>query len=210
MEWKDEIKRVDSKIIYIPLQMIPEATVDYWCESSEVINYDEVLIDFIDSHKDLHFLIKEHPNVIGYRNPKLYNILGSKINVTICPTQTPSNLLIDYYDATMVWTGSVGFEVALRSKPVLSLSPIYYFPDERFYKKISINSHSQEIANYIDGYSELSNSDKHELVRHLLSGLDSGQLRVDGTWDEKNYDDLENMKTLSASLAKYIKNEMDK
>ncbi|MEZ8103068.1 capsular polysaccharide export protein, LipB/KpsS family [Vibrio bivalvicida] len=209
-EWKGKIKLVDSKVIYIPLQMIPEATVDYWCESSDIINYDQVLVDFIDSHKELHFLIKEHPNVIGYRNPKLYNILESKENVTICPTQTPSNLLIDYYDAAMVWTGSVGFEVALRSKPVLSLSPTYYFPDERFYKKISISTDSQEIVDYIDDYSELSNGDKNELVRHLLSGLDRGQLRVDGTWDENKDDDLEQMKVLSASLAKYIKNEIDK
>lgn len=204
VNWKESIAREKSKIIYIPLQMIPEATVDYWCDSVEVINYDEVLIDFIESHKELHFLIKEHPNVIGYRNPKLYGMLSSTNNVTLCPTQTPSNDLVDHCNATLVWTGTVGFEVALRNKPVLCLSSTYYFPDERFYKKISKDTSSQDIAEYIDNYVDLSDYDKKRLVHHLLSGVDKGQLIVDGSWNGNNEKDIQDMRVLASSLARYI------
>ncbi|EGR1129911.1 hypothetical protein EDL57_18120 [Vibrio cholerae] len=205
-KWENELKSVDKTVIYVPLQMIPEATVDYWCDTTEVINYNDTLLEFIKSHSDLHFLIKEHPNVIGYRNPLLYKQLESQNNVTICPTQVHSNNLFNSYSAVLVWTGTVGFESALRGKPVLCLSHPYYFPDNTYFKLIKTTTTTKEINEYINSKpAMLSHEEKIKLVTHLLSGVATGNLKVDGTWDETSQNDFCNMKILAASLKAYIK-----
>lgn len=204
-DWSEKLKKTSKKIIYVPLQMIPEATVDYWCERTEVIDYENVLLTFIKSHDDLHFLIKEHPNVIGYRSSRLYKRLNELDNVTICPTQINSNYIFDYYDAVLVWTGTVGFESALRGKPVLCFSHPFYFPNETYFKRININSTTTEIHNYINTCSsELALEKKIKLVEHLLSGVDRGRLIVDGSWKQSCSSDHERMRELAESLKRFI------
>lgn len=207
--WLDSLSVVNKRVIYLPLQMIPEATVDYWCETTDVIDYDNSLLKFIDSHQELHFLIKEHPNVIGYRNPSLYDQLSKLSNVTICPTQVESNSLFEHYDAVLVWTGTVGFETVIRGKPVLCLSRPYYFPNEGYFKLIRLNTSSVEIVEYIDQCGNgLSVEQKMDLVSHLLSGVDKGRLIVDGSWNPSSDSDNKEMILLADSLKRYIDSKL--
>ena len=209
VHWESELKNIDKTVIYVPLQMVPEATIDYWCDTTDVINYNETLLSFIRSHTDLHFLVKEHPNVIGYRNPKLYRQLNALNNVTICPTQINSNYLFESYTAVLVWTGTVGFESALRGKPVLCFSHPYYFPNETYFKRIKANTTTQEINNYlIKKTALLTREEKTELVTHLLSGVDRGSLIVDGSWNASSQGDIAKMQELAESLKRYIKNRI--
>lgn len=203
--WKSVIENTSKKVIYVPLQMIPEATVDYWCDSVDVIDYEKCLLEFISAHVGLHFLIKEHPNVIGYRNPRLYKALSALPNVTVCPTQVNSNSLFDYYAAVLVWTGTVGFESALRGKPVLSFSHPYYFPSETFFKRVFMETTTNEIEHYISqSKAQLSFSEKTELVSHLLSCVSLGVLKVDGSWSSSNINDVANMRQIAKSLKDYL------
>ena len=39
LKWENELNCKDKPSLYIPLQMFPEATVDYWCEDIKVIKY---------------------------------------------------------------------------------------------------------------------------------------------------------------------------
>lgn len=209
MHWENELKNVSKTVIYVPLQMIPEATVDYWCDTIDVIDYNETLLSFISSHTDLHFLVKEHPNVIGYRNPKLYKQLSSLDNVTMCPTQINSNYLFESYAAVLVWTGTVGFESALRGKPVLCFSHPYYFPNDTYFKLINMNTTTQEINDYlIEKSALLTHDEKIELVTHLLSGVDRGPLIVDGTWNSSLESDIAKMQELAGSVKRFIESRI--
>ncbi|MGY8818128.1 MAG: capsular polysaccharide export protein, LipB/KpsS family [Pseudomonadales bacterium] len=209
--WLESLTAVSKPIIYVPLQMIPEATVDYWCATTDVINYDNALLGFIDSHEELHFLIKEHPNVIGYRNPFLYDRLSKFANVTICPTQVASNLLFDHYDAVLVWTGTVGFETVLRGKPALCFTHPYYFPNEDYFKLIRLDTSSAQIVDYIEQWGNgLSVEQKRDLVSHLLSGVDKGRLIVDGSWNPASDSDNKEMVLLADSLKRYIDSRLPK
>mgnify|MGYP000954068079 CR=1 FL=1 len=190
-DWKNRLRNNNNKtVIYIPLQMIPEATVDYWCQSLGVIDYDKVLLKIIDQFSDdFHFLIKEHPNVLGYRNPSLYDSLCKRKNITFCPTTIISNELAPWYDAVLVWTGTVGFESALRGKPVLTLARPYYASGNQFYE-ITMNTTVDSIKSFIqDRSSELTSNEKYSMVEHLLGGVIPGKLQVDGSWKETNNDD---------------------
>lgn len=203
--WSEEVSGCGKKVIYIPLQMFPEATVDYWCQDVEVIDYDNVLCRFIANHPDLHFLIKEHPNVIGYRNPSLYKRLHKFDNVSVCPTQVNSNSLFNFYDAVLVWTGTVGFESALRGKPVFCFAAPYYFPNSNYYLPVSEDSNTEDLVTYIQNHSEILNaSKKKQLVKHSLSSVLEGRLIVDGSWDASSPDDMKQMKVLARSLGEYI------
>lgn len=207
--WNSEITNSGKMVVYVPLQMIPEATVDYWCESLDVIDYDNLLLNFIEKHKGLHFLVKEHPNVIGYRNTTLYSKLESMKNVTICPTQINSNELFEYYSAVLIWTGTVGFESALRGKPVLSFSQPYYFSNKGKFKLVDMNLSTNDILEYIElNKNQLTDSDRFEMIKFLLSGLDKGTLIVDGSWQLSSEKDLERMEQLASSLRNFLKSRV--
>lgn len=191
-DWVKALKLNNKPVIYVPLQMVPEATVDYWCESLDYIDYDTTLINFIDKFSnDFHFLVKEHPNVLGFRHPKLYEALSSRVNVTICPTYTASNEIIDKFDSTLVWTGTVGFETAIRGKPVIAFCKPYYASGKMFLE-IGMDSSADEIISFIKiTKGELNEQEKMSMVRYLLSGILPGEVRFDGTWLGTNKKEFE-------------------
>jgi hypothetical protein len=202
-DWRGQLEKVEKPVIYVPLQMVPEATVDYWCENSEYIDYDSTLVAFINRFSsEFHFLVKEHPFVLGYRHPSLYSSLSKLNNVTICPTNVGSNDIIDLFDSTLVWTGSVGFEAALRGKPVISFCTPYYAKGKMFFE-ISMDSSSDEILQFINSNKgELLESEKHEMVEYVLSGLLPGRLKFDGSWSNDNPEDLKMALLLGQQIKK--------
>jgi len=185
--------------------MFPEATVDYWCENRDLIDYDNVLVEFVAKHRScFNFLIKEHPNVLGYRNPNLYGRLKKFENVVMCPTHVNSNLLSEFYDAVLVWTGSVGFESVIRGKPVITFCRPYYVSGNKFLM-IDRSTESRVIVEFIKKESgNITHPEKLNLVRHLLSGIFPGKLMVDGSWDESNPEHVILAKDMGLQLRKLV------
>ena len=206
-KWKDKIRKINKTIIYHPLQMYPEATIEYWCECLDDIEYDKKLIRIVNSMKgDFHFLIKEHPNVIGGRKLGLYRALLALDNITFIPTESNSNDVIEKSDAVLVWTGSVGFEAALRGKPVLTVCEPYYAFGNKF-KKINEHTSNSEISVFIrNNSSELSYDDKYALVSNLLSVLRPGHYINDSSWSKLNSEHLQQ----ALDIAEEIKKELSR
>ena len=122
-----------------------------------------------------------------------------------CPTAVQSNSLRSYYDAILVWTGSAGFESALRGKPVLCASQPYYFTNEFPFFLFSMNTETSEIERYISEYSHGNErSHKLELVRHLLDGCLPGRVRFDGSWTPENEEYVKEATVLAGSLKEFI------
>jgi hypothetical protein len=205
--WIDEARKTNKIIIYHPLQMFPEATIEYWCECLKDIDYEEKLVNLITSLKDkFHFLIKEHPNVIGLRAPTFYKTLGALGNVTIVPTIVSSNAVTEEASAILVWTGSAGFEAALRGKPVLTVCEPYYSFGQKF-KKIDEHTTQEAISYHIESNAEpLSDADKFDLVSHLLSGLRPGHYVNDASWSAQNFEHLQQ----AIEIGREINSEMCK
>ena len=185
--WKLKIRSIDKTIIYHPLQMFPEATIEYWCTCLRDIDYEKKLIRIISSmNSEFHFLIKEHPNVIGLRTKSLCKSLSTLNNVTIVPTNLSSNEVSEESNAILVWTGSAGFEAALRGKPVLTVCKPYYTHGRQF-MKIDENTSNSKILEHIEfNSSKLSISNKEELLKNLLSGLRPGKYINDASWTSTN------------------------
>lgn len=204
-KWKAYISNSQKKTIYIPLQMFPEATIEYWCRNLEAIRYQDSLIDLVEKlSKSYNIIIKEHPNVIGLRSPNLYDKLLKFKNVYFASMHVDSNYLIDLSDAILVWTGTAGFEAALRGKPVLTVDMPYYAIGPKF-KTISKHTPETDIDRFLKEQSgELTYAEKYALVSNLLSGLMPGKYINDSSWNPNNPDDLNDSANIGKQIRKYV------
>lgn len=204
--WQEHAKKNGKKNIYIPLQMIPEATVDYWCDNLDAVEYEHTLYEIIFKlSKDFNFLIKEHPNVLGWRNPKLYKNLKTLQGVIFCPTDTPSNQIVEFCDAVFVWTGSVGVEAALRGKPVFSLCNAYYI-HSRMFKVVSTSTSNEEMLAFIKAQIlPLNEKEKQSLIRYVLSGLLIGKFKNNGSWSSSNQGDIKDAQKIGEAISQVLK-----
>jgi hypothetical protein len=205
-EWRSRLRTATKPIIYIPLQMIPEATVDYWCDDLKAVDYDTYLLRMLEHLKnDFTLLIKEHPNVLGYRNPRLYEKLSQIESVVFAPTHIASQELVEISDTVLVWTGSVGFEAAIRGKPVLTTCDPYYAHGASF-KRISLQTPVLEIMRHIKSFDHKEAvSRNHDLVAHVLSGALPGRYIIDGSWSADKQEHVEYAKNIAAQLKNYLK-----
>lgn len=201
-QWKEAIAASVKPTIYIPLQHFPEATIDYWIEDPYFVNYPARLGEVIDRLRQrFHILIKEHPNVWGYRKPSFYKLFEGKADITIVPTNVASQECIGLSDAVLVWTGSVGFEAALRGKPVLSVCTPYYASGSRF-MRFDLATPLQDIARFIEEThnTPIDHNEQSLLVKHLLSGLIPGRCQVDGSFSLTSEKDVSDASNIGAAV----------
>lgn len=200
--WRDKLANVTRPIVYVPLQHFPEATVDYWADDLEELDYPQRLYAYVEKlRRDFHVLIKEHPGVWGFRKPSFYRPFEEMENVTICQTGEPSQNCLSVADAVLVWTGSVGFEAALRGKPVLTVCAPYYATGERF-MRIRLDTRNDDICTFVDMCSStpILSDEADKLVTHLMSGLLPGRFQNDGTFDRGNQGDVEDAVLIGREL----------
>ena len=206
-DWENSLKLTTKPKIYIPLQMFPECTVDYWCENLDVIKYYQVLEEFISKHhRSFQIIIKEHPGVFGNRPKGFYKKIRNDSRIKIVPTFVPSNELIALIDAVLVWTGTVGFEAALRGKIVFCFSKSYYTYGNNF-NQITLNTTTKELLNIINKKSAIEEIDKEEqtrLIKNLCKFLFEGHFINDGSWNPNKSSHREKMDKISNSIRNYI------
>lgn len=200
--WETRLAEQGKQKIFVPLQFFPEATIDYWVEDAGYINYPDALANLLGRLSErFTIFVKEHPNVWGHRQPAFYKKLKKIADLVVVPSDEPAQRCLEECDATLVWTGSVGFEAALRGKPVLTISPTYYQSGSRFLR-IELDTAADEIAAFI-GKTEarpVSEVEQFELVRFLLEGLLPGRIQVDGSFNPANAEDAEAARAVGASL----------
>lgn len=201
-DWLEILQNIDKPVLYIPLQMVPEATVDYWCNRVEVIDYYTQMESFIAKHHNtFQIVIKEHPSVMGSRPLGFYRRLARDKRVTVVPTYTSSNEVLTVADAVLVWTGSVGFEAALRGKSVICLGDPYYLYGARFLK-INPATESSVIYEHIQVVKAqpVTPEEQDELINYLTTQLFCGHFKNNGTWSEYSEKDLADCREMASSL----------
>lgn len=176
--WERMAVQTGLPVIFLPLQHHPEATIDYWCQNVDVIDYEETLVALVARLAErFAFVVKEHPNVLGFRSPRLYERLRQIRNVVFAPTATETAELLASTDAALVWTGSLGFQAALAGKPVLAMSDVYYMSGPRF-RTITTTTGADVIHEHIARVQAMpiTDTEQRELVRYVLAGLIPGRV----------------------------------
>lgn len=123
----DEL-RIDPKTtVYYPMHLVPEATVDYWCQDLKFTNYAQFVLGMIQSaDSGITFIIKEHPAMYGKRLLSFYDQLNALPNVILLHPMDRSNRLLLEVENVVVDNGTVGIEALIRGKRVICLSDNYY------------------------------------------------------------------------------------
>lgn len=195
-----EDKESNKPLVFLPLQMSPEATVDYWSFDTSWIDYEAKVLSIIDAYSRSHrFIAKEHPNVLGFRSRGFYEQLSKRSNCVLVSTEISSNALLDFCDAVVICTGTVGFEAALRGIPVFSDSQPYHLPRSSV-KPIN------ELAN-LTSLNKSTNPPKiNDIMEYLMNGLLKGNLINDGSWNPNNTRHIKENLIIADSLRNFINN----
>lgn len=201
-DWEQALERSNLPTLYIPLQMFPECTVDYWCGDVGVINYYDTLFEVIGRLSvKFSIVIKEHPSVFGSRPAWFYKKLKSNGAVIVAPTYTASNTLVEKVDAVLVWTGSVGFEALLRGKAVFGLARPFYASGPRFFP-IGVNPSLNDMLDKIDFCKKnpVTELEQNELISFLLAQLLRGDFINDGSWSIESSEHRKKIEDIAASF----------
>lgn len=191
-----------KKLIFLPLQMSPEATIDYWTTDISWIDYENKILNLLDKLSDCAiFAVKEHPNVLGCRSVGFYKRLAAHSSCRLINPACNSNELIDMCDGVLICTGTVGFEAALRGKPVFTDSNPFHLPT-------SITCKIQNISNnyfcILDEFKRQPNY-SFSLIKHLLEGLLPGKFINDGSWQASNKEHIENNKIIGKNIVEFLR-----
>lgn len=199
--WVERLNLDKRLSIFIPLQMFPECTVDYWCQNVKAIDYYKVLNQLIDKlSTKFKVVIKEHPSVMGSRPSGFYACLSKDPRVIVVPTYTPSNQVIAKVDAVVVWTGSVGFESILRGKAVFGLGYPFYASGERF-SLIQGEPDLDAMVEHIEKCKSVpvTSDEQDAMLSYLASQLLKGDFINDGSWNINNTRHVEQARMVVAS-----------
>ncbi|MFG6584650.1 hypothetical protein [Sulfitobacter sp. 1A12779] len=186
-------------LVYLPLQMSPEATIDYWSHDTRWIAYEEFVLSLIRQYrKTRRFVVKEHPNLLGFRSRGFYKRLAKEPNCVIASPKVASNDLVELCDGVVVCTGSAGFEAALRGKPVYSDSNPYYLPLGALRPLAALQDDLPKAA--------ITPEQQRAMVAFMLGGTLPGRFLNNGRWSVES----EEHRVWSARMAQSIRSILDR
>jgi len=177
--WAERAAQATGPVLYLPLQFTPECNADYWCQHRDFLLFEDGVQRVVDRLAPTStILVKEHPQMVGYRATRLYEALRRK-GAVLVPPGVPSLDLMDVSDAVLSWSGSAGIEaVLLRDTPVLDFGEPYYVSG-----RTTRTVRSAEELGAVDGtlaalFAEaaLDRQEKIAYVGHFLSGYLPGGL----------------------------------
>lgn len=188
--------------LFMPLAFFPEAAIDYWVNDTSIIDYEAKTIEIVGILAQSYcVVIKEHPHMVGSRNPAFYDRLKGIANVLMVPPDEHGTSLIVLTDATIVGAGSAGVEAGLRNKPVFTYCDTSYWFEESgsVFLPLSRTSEWPEmIANALPGMGRAGPQDALRLAFECLRST-AHQRPSDGRWPLCDPSDLRN--ALSAGLS---------
>lgn len=116
-----------EKRIFLPLQLFPEASIDYWVHDLGLVDYETMLIETVQhlSATGFQVIIKDHPLQFGFRQTQLIRQLIEIDHVVLLPYAVSGNRIIEMVDTTFNLTGTLGLQSAMLGKRSI-VAPNYY------------------------------------------------------------------------------------
>lgn len=186
-DWRARMENARSRV-FVPLQWTPEASIDYWCESLEALDYEAQLHSLVDEvGSDTLVVIKEHPAFWGYRRQAFYDRLMAKPNVVVVPPHVPAQALAQSATCIVSHSSSVAFEAALRGVPAIMLSRAY-FVSGRLMHTVPDTHAAALLACEAAPQMAITREEQKEMIRRVLSSCLPGRLRDDGSFDVRRAD----------------------
>ncbi|HTB04895.1 MAG TPA: hypothetical protein VK804_30860 [Bradyrhizobium sp.] len=192
--------------VFLGLQLFPEASMDYWLESHDMLAHDDVVVRYCETLGEAGYLIlvKDHPLQFGFRQRELIQRLSELPFVVLVPYEVPAGELIGHCAVSVTFTGTIGFQAALAGLCSVVTAPYYatgqYFVDVASFK---------EIGSLIDRLKQWRPPDdlaaaRREIVRHLLTiGIEGDYFTWQG-FDPESQTTRDAVESLARSLNAYL------
>ena len=134
--WAFKVKKINfyydlvvckQEFFYFPLQVVPEISANLWAPNSQ--NFLETIrATAMNLPGKYTLVVKEHPVMIGWRNPKFYKKISNLPNIKIVSPSLTSDEIIRNPKCIGVITasGTTGFESVILGKLAFTFAPMFY------------------------------------------------------------------------------------
>ena len=132
--WDSRLSEVPrERRVFLGLQLFPEASMDYWLKSPDMLAHDDVLMRYCEvlGAAGYRIFVKDHPLQFGFRQRELFQRLSKLSFVTLVPYDVPANQLIQNCAVSVTFTGTIGFQAALAGLCSVVTGP-YYATEKHF------------------------------------------------------------------------------
>jgi hypothetical protein len=170
--WELQIGLVPrERRVFLGLQLFPEASMDYWLKSNDMLAHDDVVVRYCDvlSRAGYRVFVKDHPLQFGFRQREILERLSKLPCVTLVPYDVPANILIGKCAISVTFTGTIGFQAAMAGLCSVTTEPYYaieeYFLQIRTAKEIDSLIEKLENWKPADDIEEM----RRKIARHLTS-----------------------------------------
>jgi hypothetical protein len=205
--WQSRLAEVTrERRVFLGLQLFPEASMDYWLKTRDMLAHDDVLVRYCEvlGAAGYRIFVKDHPLQFGFRQRELFVRLSKLPYVTLVPYDVPANLLIEKCAVSITFTGTIGFQAALAGLCSVATDP-YYATEKHFLHVRNVDE--------IDGLAEkLRNwrppgdiaETRREIMRHLASISVEGDYFGWRKFDPENQAARDAVEPLARSLNAYL------
>jgi hypothetical protein len=114
--WRERFTAMPrEKRLFIPLQVFPEASIDYWIADLRLVEHEDVLVEVAETFSRAGYAIcvKDHPLQFGFRQVALLDRLRRIANVTVAPYAVDSKDILALTAVTFTCTGTLAMQSAM-------------------------------------------------------------------------------------------------
>jgi hypothetical protein len=132
-DWQSRIEAFPrEKRVFLPLQLFPEASIDYWIDDLGLVDYEAMIVEATGllSQRGYQVIVKDHPLQFGFRQTELIRRLRAIPNILIVPYEISGNQLTEMVDTTFNLTGTLGMQAAMLGKKSIVTTNYYTVPGE--------------------------------------------------------------------------------
>lgn len=164
-----KVSKKFKRIVYFPLQFNPEQTINYLIKDYNFGQYDLLIDRLIESiSKDTLLIVKEHPDIYGYRSKSFYEKFLNKENVLLIDVGISTNEILQLSDYLVVTgSASTGIEAIVKDKTVISLGGAFYSMNGKYCHQIINFKDVKNINNYFKNIN-LSKDEKYNFIKYIL------------------------------------------
>jgi len=214
-DWADKLLQIEkNKRVFLALQLLPEASIDYWLDSLDLLNNEEFVLKVckVLGKADFTVFIKDHPLQFGFRKRELIQQLAKLPYVVIVPYDASAMQLIKECAVTVTCTGTIGFQSVLAGTCSI-VSNAYYSDEENFihFNNLKdVESLPEKIALFQASPSEqVQDQTIDNLITKVLAASARGDLFTFKRFNKYNSEHIERIKPLLDSLNKYLPHIME-
>jgi len=188
-DWQARLEAVPkNRRVFCGLQLFPEASLDYWLRSQDLLAHDDVVVRYCEvlGEAGYHTFIKDHPLQFGFRQRELFERLSKMPSVTCVPYDVPATYLIEKCDVSVTFTGTIGFQAALAG--LCSVVTDAYYADEEHYLHVRNFSEIDGIVDRLQRWRRPADMDaaRRQIVRKVVAAGAPGDYF---TWKKFDPDD---------------------